>query len=309
MNRSIVLLHFIFICLLQSTLNAQGCCGIGSALVAGGVPALEQGTFLIQSGADYSRAENPSRYRAAGTINFAYGITERFTVSLKSNIAWLHSSIKQPAVVYNGNILFPETTIVFDNKGIGDGIIGTQFVIVPMEAINKYELKCGADIGIPWGPDKKIKDNVELPKNIQTGSGTFTIGGFLAYNKTFPLYYSAIAATAAGRLKFKNRRHEQPGNEANLLLSGIFGPFWKTRESISINYKATGVTIDANGTEPATRGNRLDLIPSIECTFTKHIKATCEAEIPLWGDRYQKKYGNIIGARAMVYFFIPIFSE
>jgi hypothetical protein len=69
MNRSIVLLHFIFICLLQSTLNAQGCCGIGSALVAGGVPALEQGTFLIQSGADYSLFQFSVNECIGGSIN------------------------------------------------------------------------------------------------------------------------------------------------------------------------------------------------------------------------------------------------
>jgi hypothetical protein len=289
---------------------AQGCCGIGSSLVAGGHPTLQRGTFLLQPGADYSSAENPTRYKAAGTLTIAYGITNQLAVSLKTNYAWLHSSVLQRDVVYNGTLLFPETTVVFNNHDIGDGTIGIQFSIIPLDVMHTQELKVGADVGIPWGPDQKIANGVELPKNMQTGSGAFSIGGFASYTKAFPAYYLAGAATAAGRLKFQNRRKERPGNEASLLVSAIAGPFWKTRESVSLNYKTSSATYDVNGTKiPSTEGGRFDVIPALEFTFTENIKATWQAELPVWREVYQKKFGNNLGARASMLLFIPAVRE
>lgn len=306
MNR-IILGLLLLSATMQSSLQAQGCCGIGSALVAGGFPSLRQGSVLIQFGGDYSSAANKTDKKAL-TATIGYGITNRLALSIKSNYAWLHYSRFQPAVEVGGVVYFPETTLVFQNNDFGDGNIGLQYSIIEMNALSKQELKIGSDLGIPWGPDQK--NGTAWPKNVQTGSGAYTIGGFLSYSKAFPAQHLSTAATAAGRIKFKNRRNEKPGNEANILLTGTFGPFWKTRESVSLNYKITGVTLDANGDEePSSRGSRIDLLPAFEFTFTESINATFEAEFPVWRDAYQKQYGNTIGARVSLLIFFPVLGN
>lgn len=292
-----------------NTVYAQGCCGAGSSLVAGGHPTLEQGTILLQTGGDYAYSLNPLRHQMSSSINLAYGITNRFALSVKTSYVWKYSSINQQAIVYNGSVLLPDTTLVFKNHALGDALIGAQFSIIPITLLNKQELTIGIEAGIPWGSAHSASAHAEIPKSVQIGNGSYSLGGFLLYNKSFPMYKLAGSTSAAGRVKFANHLNENPGDEASFLVSGIAGPFWKIYSSVSLNYKVMTATISSSGVEEiASSGSRVDVMPALECAFNEHIKVTCGAEFPLWRDTNQKKYGNVFGARAGMQFYIPVFN-
>ncbi len=308
--KNIFLAGLIMICLAPVPLWAQGCCGIGSLLVAGGTPTLSHGTLFIQAGPNYAMIDSPAGYKTDASLTIAYGITSRISVSVKSSYAWIHSKKFQPAVIYNDSVFSQSRTIISDNNDFGDGLLGAQLTLIPLTPLSKQELKTGADIGIPWAPDQKIQDNALLSKDMQTGSGAFTFGGFVSYSRAFPVQYLTVSSMAAGRLKFKNRRNESPGNEASALVSLSAGPFWITHESMSLNYKTSGTTVDVYGAkEVSTSGNRLDILPSITFELHEHVKALVEGEIPVWRDATQRKSGSSFGLRASVLAYIPVLSQ
>lgn len=308
MNKQI-LFSVLTTLLISQNLQAQGCCGVGSSLVAGGHPAIEMGSILVQPSVDYSSAENPMRRKGSAALNVAYGITDRLSASVKTHFDYLYSSRLQPAVVYRDSILYPEKTVVQQNVGIGDGNVGVQFSIIPMEVLTQRELTIGADVGIPWGPDRKKTDGVELPNYLQTGSGSTTVGGFVSYTKGFALSRLGFSATAAGRLKFENRRGEDPGDELGLLGTAMVGPFSSIRGSLSVNYKFTGSAQGAgNVQQKFASGTRVDLIPTLEFSLSEKVKLSGDVEIPVYRDVNQKQYGNTLGARFMMLFFLPVLS-
>lgn len=303
------LIILIIMALSTTIVHAQGCCGVGSLLVAGGHPTLISGTFFVQAGTEFSSALNPVRYRGAGSLNVAYGITDRLALSIKTSYIRLYSYEYNDAVIRNNVVRAPASTTVFDNIDFGDGLAAAQFSIIPMDVITEQELKIGIDLGIPWGPDQKKMNNATLPKKSQTGSGAFNAGSFLSYSKSFTAQKLAASSTIAGRYTFKNRRGEDPGDEASIVVSAIAGPYWQMRGSVSVSCKAVSATVDNFGTvEPSTGGSRVDIAPGIEYAFNEQIKATTSVELPLWRDAYQQRLGNNVGARLSFLYFIPVFE-
>ena len=293
-----------------SAIDAQGCCGIGGSLVAGGIPTLENGNVFVQAGAEHSSATYQSRYRTSIPLTLGYGVTNRLAVFVKTSYAWMHEAVFTQSIVVNNVVLLPDTTIVFDNNDIGDATVAAQFSIVPLNVIDKQELKAGMDVGIPWGPDQKRLNRALLSAAMQSGSGGLTLGGFVSYTKAVPAYKCAASATIGGRYKFKNRRGEKPGAEGSALVSMIAGPFWITTATLSVGYKATNFTYEANGVKvPSSAGSRLDILPGMEFAFTEQVKASCEATVPLWRDEYQKTYGKALGLRASLFFLFPVFGD
>jgi hypothetical protein len=317
-SKSIIIQLVIFIfsysIMYQSNTYASSCCGLSSTLVSSGHPALNQNQFLILNGYDYSRTENEAFSRGGISFGLAYGLTSKLAFSIRTNFNIFRYNQFRPGLYLQNDdntieVLKADTTFKFKNQGFGDGLIGVQYTLVPLTLVTKQELKIGADAVIPWATfDKKVHiDGMEtlLPAQVQNGNGVFSFGGFVSYNKSLPIHRIAFTTMLAGRVKIKNKNGVTPGNDANILVSSIFGPYFKTKGIISINYKASRQSRDSADTKDSlTGGRRLDIIPAIDIAFNDHFKIAIDTELPLWRDKNQKTRGPIFGTHLNFLIFI-----
>ncbi len=302
----------LFVLFLVKNSYTQGCCGIGGSLVSGGHPVLDKNTFLINTMGNYADANDPERRRGGMGALLAYGITDRFSLSLKTSYVWATYSSYMPPIVIQGEQLFAGETVHYRNNGFGDGYAAVQYALIRLTPMNKHELIAGIDAGIPWGPDRAVVtdtagNQIVLVDNVQTGTGGFSVNGFLTYLKAFPEIYYSITSTVAGRVNFTTRRGKDPGDEFSVMLTSLFGPFFNTRESITFSYSQKGVTYtDRNEAEYISAGKRLSLIPAFEYSISSNLKLSINADIPLWRDVNQLKTGNDRAAKAEIYWFIHL---
>ncbi|MBN1602776.1 MAG: hypothetical protein JW915_14295 [Chitinispirillaceae bacterium] len=318
MNKSgLFSVAFIFLSIHLLVINtySQGCCGIGGSLVSGGHPVLNKHTFLVNTSGNYAVADNPSRRRRGSTgILLAYGLIDRLSLSIKTSYIWAsYTENMPPWISADGN----DTLYLKDqeeNSGFGDGYAALQFVIIRLTPINKQELIAGLDLGIPWGPDSKMINGVTLQDNVQTGTGGFSLNGYVTYLKAFPRIYYSITTTIAGRLNFKTRRGKDPGDEFSVLLTSLLGPLFNTRGSVTFNYSRNGKDYSDEFTNvmtisPKTSGQRLSFIPALEYSFTSNFKFLINADLPLWRDKYATLNDNDKAFSAQIYWFIPITKD
>jgi hypothetical protein len=306
----------------------QACCGVSSSLLSAGTPAVKQGTILILTGGDYSTTQNNDITREGFSLGIAYGITDWLNVSLKTNFGWLQSSLFRQGK-YDTTIvitltdtvivietILADTTFHYTNYGFGNGDFGTQFIIIPMNAFTKQEIKLGGDCGIPWASTRKkaIVENVEqeMPLKAQNGSGGWSLGWFASYSILFPNIKLTATGNVAGKIKFKNNRGDKPGNDFSTLISLVGGPFWKFHALLTANYKHTGQTSSANGgtiakLDPLSGGNRFDLLPAISFTPGERLKFTLDAQLPVWRDANQHEIGTRFATRLSVLVYLPVF--
>lgn len=317
MNK-IIFAFLMSVLFVVSHLNAGSCCGLGGALVSSGHPSVYQGNILILSGLDYSKNSAGDFSREGLSLGLAYGITDNFALSLRTNYSWFQNSVFRKGVFDTINneiiVIKPDTTLQYDNNGISDGTFGAQLIILPITLLTKQELKTGIDMGIPWAESQKKIEvdgmSILMPAKIQTGLGAFSLGGFVAYTRNFPEQKIAASATMAGRLRFKDKKENDQGNEASVLVSAIAGPFWKTKEILSFSYRTIGKVRDKNGNADSLSGGaRFDLTPAIEFSFTEKAKLSLDAEIPLWRDKNQIENGNAFSTRLSFLLFIRVFDR
>jgi hypothetical protein len=287
--------------------TSQTCCGIGGSLVSGGHPVLNKKTLLASSSGTYADAKDPEdRRRGSVGVLLAYGITDRLSFSLKTSYIWARYSYYQGPIDIPGNPI-PGKTVVRRNNGFGDGFAAVQYAIIKMTPMNKQEFVAGIDAGIPWGPDSVKVDGVLLPGNVQTGTGEFSINGFVTYLKAFPVSHYSLTATVAGRVKLNKEKKQGNGNEFSVLLTSLFGPLYKTRGSITFDYFLYGKNvydIEKRVTDSKT-GMRLSLIPALEYSISPDLKLSISAEMPLVRNDVEKTYGNDKVVKADIYWFIP----
>jgi hypothetical protein len=306
----LALVSCLLVLLLVNNGYTQGCCGIGGSLVSGGHPVLDKNTFLISASGNYADANNPERQRSGTGMMLAYGITDRLALSLKTSYVWASYSFYQKPVVVNGEQLSPGQTVNYRNNGFGDGYAAIQYAIIRLTPMNKQELIAGMDVGIPWGPDGTTIIDADgnktvLIDNVQTGTGGFSLNGFLTYLKAFPTIYYSIASTIAGRVNFETRRGKEPGNEFSVMVTSLFGPFFNTRESITFSYYQTDTTINEfKQAVTVSAGKRFSLIPALEYSILSNLKLSLSADIPLWRDKNQALVGNNKLLKAEIYWFI-----
>jgi hypothetical protein len=292
----------------------QGCCGIGGSLVSGGYPVLNKNTVLISTSGNYADAKNPDRHRGGIGVLLAYGITDRLSLSLKTSYVRATSSIYQTPIIISIDSTIPGKTVNSGNNGFGDGFAAVQFALIRLTPMNKQELITGIDVGIPWGPDRATvvdtagNENV-LPGNVQTGTGGYSVNGFLTYLKAFPEIYYSVTSTIAGRVQLgKTRNGTKLGDEFSVMLTSLFGPFFGTRESITFNYYQNGMSYNEHSyvdpAEKGTSGKRFSLVPALEYSILSNLKLSINADIPLWRDYNQSLYGNNKVLRADIYWFI-----
>lgn len=285
--------------------HAQGCCGIGGSLVSGGHPVLETSSLLLSASGNYSDANNPDRHRGTADMLIAYGITDRLSLSVKTSYVWAWSSVYQSPIIVQGEELIPGKNIHFKNSAIGDGSAAVQYALIRLTPTNKQELIARISAGIPWGPDRKMVDGVVLPGNVQSGGGGFSLNSSLSYLKALPNLHFSVTSTVAGGLTFKTRKGKDPGDEFSVMLTALFGPFFTTRESITLNYNVIGTTYDERGLpETGSPGRRLSLTPAFEYSIISDLKLLLFTEIPLWRDRNQSLYGNNRSLKAELFWFI-----
>jgi hypothetical protein len=288
---------------------AQGCCGIGGSLVSGGHPVLNKYTILASPSGNYAVADNPARRRGSIGLLLAYGITDRLSLSLKTSYIWTsYSEDMGRWVSADGDTLYPKDQQ--RNNGFGDGYAALQFAIIRLTPINKQELITGLDLGIPWGPDSNMVNGVVLKDNVQTGTGGFSLNGFVTYLKAIPEFYFSATATIAGRINFKTRRGKDPGDEFSLMLTALCGPLFNTRASITLNYSQNGMDYSDEFIDDqpgyGTSGERLSLIPALDYSISSNLKFLINANLPLWRDKYASLNDNDKAFSAQIYWFIPL---
>jgi hypothetical protein len=294
-----------------NNVHAQGCCGIGGSLVSGGHPVLNRNTILASTSGNFAVADDPTRLRGSTGLLLAYGFTDKLSLSLKTSYIWTSYSMEMPPVVLPDKTIYPGK-IHYKNNGFGDGFATLQFAIITLTPINKQELITGIDVGIPWGPDNKMVNGILLLDNLQTGTGGFSLNGYLTYLKAFPEIYYSVTSTIAGRINFKTRRDKDPGDEYSVMLTSLLGPFFNTRASITFNYAQNGKDYSVDlltgdmAVAPGTSGQRLSLIPALEYSFSTHLKLLVNADIPLWRDKYDALNNNDNAFSAQLYWFIPL---
>lgn len=289
---------------------AQSCCGIGGSLVSGGHPVLNKYTLLASPSGNYAIADNPTRLRGSTGLLLAYGITDRLSLSLRSSYIWASYSMIMPPVILQDTTIYPEK-IHYKNNGFGDGYAALQFAVIRLTPSNKQELITGIDAGIPWGSDQKEVDGIVLLDNLQTGTGGFSLNGYVTYLRAFPAIYYSITSTVAGRINFKTKRGKDPGDEFSVMLTSLLGPFYNTRLSVTFNYSQNGNDYSQEYTKtmtesPGTSGKRLSIIPALEYSFSSNLKFLMNANIPLWRDKYATLNDNDKSFSAQIYWFIPL---
>ncbi|MBL8028666.1 MAG: hypothetical protein JNL74_19740, partial [Fibrobacteres bacterium] len=239
---------------------AQGCCGASSPQGTGLHTALHRGEFLIRTGVDYSNAENPSRNSVSSYAAVAYGMAEFVSLSIKSSYSLLSASRFRPAVIVNGVTLLNDTVIEQSNKGLGDGVVGAQFTLIPMNWPRQYELLAAVDLLIPWAEDAKMENNVQLPDNIQTGNGGYAVSIAVGFVKAIPNKLLSLQFTANHKFKFETRKGSIPGDESGTMLSLSVGPVKYFNFFFPFSFKSTQATYSKfDIKEIATAGNRIDL--------------------------------------------------
>lgn len=284
---------------------SQGCCGIGGSLVSGGHPVLDKNTFLATASLNYAEAANPERHRGSVGAMVAYGITDRFSLSLKTSFVRATASIYRSEIIVPGVDTIPEKMVPYKNTNFGDGFAALQFALIKMTPMNKHELISGVDVGLPWGQDRKMVDGVIQPGNVQTGTGGFSLNGFVTYLKAFPSIHFSVASTIAGRINFITRSEKDPGDEFSVLLTSLFGPFSYFRPSLTLSYYQNGLTYNKfDLAELGTNGKRFSIVPALEFSPVSTIKMALSGDIPLLQDKNQRLYGNNKVIKGEVYWFI-----
>lgn len=296
---------FLFVLFIVNHSYSQGCCGIGGSLISGGHPVLGKNTFLASASGNYADAKDPERRRGAVGALLAYGITDRLSLSLKTSYVWATYAYYRSPIIVNGEQLYPGESIVDKNNGFGDGYAAAQFALIRLTPMNKQELIAGIDAGIPWGPDRKMVNGVVLIDNLQTGTGGYSVNGFLTYLRAFPKIHYSVASTIAGRIAFKTRRKRDPGDEFSVQVTSLFGPFFNTRESVTFTYFQKGVTYNDNHEAvEISSGRRLSIVPALEVSILSNLRVAILADLPLWRDKNQSLTGNDKAVRADIYWFI-----
>lgn len=235
----------------------------------------------------------------------AYGITDRLSLSLKTSYVHATASIYRSEIIKPNGEIIPEKMVPYKNTNFGDGFAALQFALIKMTPMNKHELISGVDVGLPWGQDRKMVDGVLQPGNIQTGTGGFSLNGFVTYLKAFPAIYFSVASTIAGRINFITRSEKDPGDEFSALLTSLFGPFSNFRPSLTLSYYQNGLTYNKfDLAELGTNGKRFSLIPALEYLPLASIKIALSADVPLLQDKNQRLYGNNKVIKGEVYCFI-----
>jgi hypothetical protein len=299
----------LLVLLLVNNSSAQGCCGIGGSLVSGGYPVLDKNTILASVSGNYADAKKPDeRHRGGSGVMLAYGITDRLSLSLKTSYIWATYSKYMPPIIDHGVQIYSGKTVNYKNNGLGDVYTAVQFALIRLTPMNKQELITGMDVGIPLGPYENKVDGVVLPGNVQTGTGGFSVNGFLTYLKAFPTIYYAVTSTIAGRVNFttlhKNEKKD-PGDEFSVMLTSLFGPFYNTRGSITFIYYRKGQSFDKDNIPiDKAPSKRFSFVPALEYSIVPDMKLSINADIPLWRNEAQKIYGNDKVLRAEFYWFI-----
>lgn len=309
----------LLLCVVLSKLSAaSSCCGTGTSSVSEGHPTPAQGTFLALPGADYSKSATGDFQRERVSLALAYGISNRFAVSVRANYAWLQTwTLRRGLYDTMGtviDVIKPDTTIHFDNNGFGDGSVALQLVILPMTVLSRQELKVGTDLGLPWASSEK-KTTIEglstvMPPRSQNGSGVFSVGGFLSYSRSMPPQRLAGTATVGGRVRSRDAQGVRPGADIAATASVVAGPLWKLKGLLSAGYGYTTQSVDRHDKpDSTTGGGRVSLTPGLEVSLSEKLQFSLDATVPIWQDMNQKIAGNSLGVRLAAYVFIPVFHR
>jgi hypothetical protein len=222
-NIAIFTTLFILSITFVNSVYSQGCCSITSSSLAftEGTP-LDKGSFSIglsfwhiNSSAYYSKSQtedDPLKRTAYGnnlTLDLEYGLTEflSFFASIPYNNLFRKS-------ILNNNL-----STNYTNSGIGDLVILSKFKIISnIKNDVGSAFFAGIAVKFPTGNNSVTKDGVELPIDLQIGTGAFDFYLWLLFQQKFSKLIT-LAQSGQFKVSTKNENGYRFGNELNLQTS------------------------------------------------------------------------------------------
>jgi hypothetical protein len=222
-----ILLIVLFFINTSNDLIAQGCCSV-SIPTLGSTESPSIGFGSMRIGLNYlytntsttykndTKIQDPLSRKAFGhnvVIDFEFGVWEN--LSLFFLLPYNH--------YYRSTTVSQNQKEVYQNNGLGDLTILLKYNVINPTFAMPYQLSLGSGLKLPTGEFQTESQGVQLPLDIQSGTGTldFIIWGFLTANFTENL---TLTQSALFKFAGKNTEGYDIGNEL-LTVTGLIYNF------------------------------------------------------------------------------------
>lgn len=251
---------------------AQGCCTVGASSVHGlenGVQSYQtlrlglnyQFNSVARAYSERERIDDPLR-RTASVSYFSiyseYGLAPR--VSVYASL--LFSDKKREITVTNANSRFAETA-TFGASGIGDMILLAKYQIVRPSILSPFELSLGGGASLPTGSFAKEQNNAQLSIDLQPGTGSTVLIGWLHAMRSFPEQSIHLFATATYRYAGTNLDAYRIGDELVVGIGAEYSIDEHFAGSLTLRSRFAAQDYANRRTLNATGGTYHDLMPSL----------------------------------------------
>ncbi len=278
---------------LASQARPQGCCSIelSSLGTPTGLPiigTMRQEQLLIglsQNFTDISKAiqtsrrvtdpENRSTFIHRTNVEFAYGITPRFSIHLSGGIV---GKARTLTVSDEGGQPLP---VRFSASGMSDISLRSRLVVVPFDFVNKKEAIIGIGVKLPTGSYQRTQDNALLPIDMQPGTGGygFILDGY--YLKRWTSQPLIFFTNTSLLLNTKNPTSYQMGHK----LDYNVGIGWERfSSSLFLQFKGRYATPDRYTERVlfATGGLWAYIAPAIHVNWPTRFSTVLSVDLPVF---------------------------
>lgn len=209
MRSLIILLIGFFLVNTSNYLIAQGCCSVSiPTLGSTESPSIGFGSMRIglsylytntsTTYKDETKIQDPLNRKAFGhnlVVDFEFGVWKNFSFFIL--LPYNH--------YYRSTTISLNQTEVYKNNGIGDFTILLKYNIINPTFAMPYQLSLGSGFKLPTGGFQTESQGVQLPLDIQSGTGTldFILWGFFTVNFT-----ENLTLTQSGLFKFAGKNTE-----------------------------------------------------------------------------------------------------
>ncbi len=227
MRGIIILLIGLFLINSSNYLIAQGCCSV-SIPTLGSTESGSVGFGSMRIGLNYlytnttttykndTKIQDPLNRRALGhnlIFDFEFGVWKNFSLFLL--LPYNH--------YYRSTTVSANQKEVYKNSGLGDLTILLKYNVLNPTFAMPYQLSFGSGVKLPTGEFQTESQGVQLPLDIQSGTGTldFILWSFFSANFTENL---TLTQSALFKFAGKNTEGYDIGNEL-LTVTGLIYNF------------------------------------------------------------------------------------
>lgn len=227
MRSIIILLIGFFLISTSNYLFTQGCCSV-SIPTLGSTESGSIGFGSMRIGLNYlytntsttysndTQIQDPLNRKAFGhniVFDFEFGVWE--SLSLFVLLPYNH--------YYRSTTLSPNQKEVYRNSGLGDLTILLKYNVINPTFAMPYQFSLGSGVKLPTGEFQTESKGIQLPLDIQSGTGTFD---FILWSFFTANFIDNLTFTQSALLKFsgKNTEGYDIGNEL-LTVTGLIYNF------------------------------------------------------------------------------------